>query len=53
MKLFAMNILSPRELEVLDLIANEYKMHEIASELFISLNTVSTHRRNTAQCNTL
>lgn len=38
--------ISTREQEILRLIANEYRSHEIAKELFISVNTVQTHRRN-------
>jgi len=38
--------LSKRELEVLRLIAEEYTNPEIAKELFISIRTVDTHRRN-------
>jgi len=37
---------SKRELEVLNLIASEYTTKEIANLLFISLNTVETHRRH-------
>ena len=38
--------ISTREKEVLNLIAHEYRTHEIAKELFISTHTVQTHRRN-------
>ena len=38
--------LSNREKEVLRLIVEEYTTQEIASELFISIKTVETHRRN-------
>ena len=38
--------ISTREQEILLLIAQEYRSHEIAKELFISVNTVQTHRRN-------
>lgn len=38
--------ISPRELEVLKLIAEEYSNSEIAEKLFISIRTVDTHRRN-------
>ncbi len=36
--------LSRREQEVLDLIAQEYTSQEIAEKLFVSVNTVETHR---------
>lgn len=38
--------ISPRETEVLKLIAQEYSNAEIARKLFISIRTVDTHRRN-------
>ncbi|WP_375577967.1 response regulator transcription factor [Marivirga tractuosa] len=38
--------LSRRELEVLKLITKEYTAQEIADKLFISQNTVNTHRKN-------
>ena len=38
--------ISPRELEVLKLIAQEFSNAEIAEKLYISIRTVDTHRRN-------
>ena len=37
---------SKRELEVLKLIAFEYTIPEIAQQLYISIETVKTHRRH-------
>ncbi len=42
-------VLTPREAEVLELIADEYTNQEIADRLFISPHTVVTHRRNLLQ----
>lgn len=41
--------LTKREIEVLKLISEEYKNHEIAEKLFVSTRTVDTHRRNLLQ----
>lgn len=38
--------LSPREVELLKLIAQEFSNQEIANKMFISIRTVDTHRRN-------
>jgi DNA-binding CsgD family transcriptional regulator len=38
--------LTPRELEVVSLISLEYSGREISNLLFISTNTVETHRKN-------
>lgn len=40
------NSISPREQEILHLIAHEHTSKEIASELYISTETVLSHRRN-------
>jgi len=40
-----MNI-SEREKEVLELIAYEYSSKEIASKLFVSRETINSHRKN-------
>jgi DNA-binding NarL/FixJ family response regulator len=40
------DILSPRELQVLKLIAEAYTSKEIAKELVISIKTVERHRQN-------
>ncbi|GAA6773258.1 response regulator transcription factor [Flavobacterium sp. CGRL2] len=39
-------ILSPREIEIIILIALEYSGKEISEKLFISSHTVETHRKN-------
>ncbi|MTH15470.1 response regulator transcription factor [Flavobacterium sp. LC2016-01] len=39
-------ILTPRELEIVKLISLEYSGKEISEQLFISINTVETHRKN-------
>jgi len=41
--------LTPRELEILKLIAFEYSSLEIAKKLFLSSHTVSSHRKNLLQ----
>jgi DNA-binding NarL/FixJ family response regulator len=41
-----LGLLSPREREILKLIAEGYKNKEIAADLFISLKTVEKHRAN-------
>ena len=38
--------LSPREKEILQLIIDEYTTAEIASKLFVSSETIRTHRRH-------
>jgi DNA-binding CsgD family transcriptional regulator len=37
--------LTDRELEIIKLIALEYSGKEISDQLFISMNTVETHRK--------
>jgi DNA-binding NarL/FixJ family response regulator len=39
-------ILSKREIEVLQLVCKEYSNAEIAEQLFLSVSTVETHRKN-------
>lgn len=47
-----LNVLSPREKEVLSLIVKEFTSEEIAEKLFISKKTVDNHRQNLfAKCN--
>lgn len=41
--------LTTREMEILKLISDDYTSQQIAEKLFISLNTVDTHRKNMAQ----
>jgi DNA-binding NarL/FixJ family response regulator len=38
--------ITKREIEVVKLIAEEYTTQEIANQLFVSTNTVATHKRN-------
>ena len=38
--------ITKREQEILRLVAYEYSSKEIANQLFISMNTVLTHRQN-------
>ena len=38
--------LTPREIDVLHLICDELTTAEIAEKLFVSINTVETHRKN-------
>jgi DNA-binding CsgD family transcriptional regulator len=45
-EVFNHDILSKRELEILKLIAQGFNSQRIASELAISVNTVSNHRKN-------
>ena len=45
-KLEAKHLLTARELEILGLIAQEKSSQEIANDLFISVRTVDTHRKN-------
>ena len=40
------SLLTERELEIITLIALEYSGKEISEQLFISTNTVETHRKN-------
>lgn len=41
--------LTAREMEILQLISEDYSSQQIAHKLFIALNTVDTHRKNMAQ----
>jgi DNA-binding NarL/FixJ family response regulator len=45
-KLEAEHMLTERELEILELISQEKSSREIAEDLFISIRTVDTHRKN-------
>lgn len=42
----SMRLISRRELQILVLISEEYTTKEIANKLFISEQTVATHRKN-------
>ena len=44
-----LKLLTPREREILQLIAEGYTSKEIASQLFISMKTVGSHRQNIMQ----
>lgn len=39
-------ILTPREKDILKLLAEGYSTKEISSQLFVSINTIETHRKN-------
>jgi len=41
-----MNNITPKEKEVLSLLAQGFSSKEIASRLFISVHTVESHRKN-------
>jgi len=41
-----MNQITKREQEVLDLIANEHSSKEIANRLYVSYETIISHRKN-------
>lgn len=43
------NALSPRECEIMKLVCMGYSSRQISARLFISINTVSTHRRKTRE----
>ena len=40
------SLLSRREIEIVNLLSQEYSTKDIANELFIGFETVKTHRRN-------
>ena len=42
----ALRVLTPREMEVLKLVAEGYTNQEIADQLVLSIKTVQTHRAN-------
>ena len=44
--IFKKTILSKREQEIVQLIANELTSEEIAEKLFLSKTTIETHRKN-------
>jgi DNA-binding NarL/FixJ family response regulator len=41
----ASEILTPREIQILELICKEYSNAEIAAKLFLSISTIETHRK--------
>lgn len=43
---FKRTVLTPREKEILSLISKELTVDEIASQLFLSKNTIETHKKN-------
>jgi len=45
-KILAKNIITPRETEVLQMIAMEMTNDEIAQKLFVAKRTIDTHRQN-------
>jgi DNA-binding NarL/FixJ family response regulator len=45
----ALKQLSPREIQVLDLLIDGNTNQDIADELFLSKNTVETHKKNICQ----
>ena len=47
--LATLDTLTPRELEILTLMAYGYDNHEIEGQLCISVNTIKTHQRNIYQ----
>lgn len=42
----SLSILSNREIEVLELVAQEYSSAQIAEKLFVSVSTIDSHRKN-------
>lgn len=42
----ALKQLSPREIQVLDLLIDGFTNQDIADELFLSKNTIETHKKN-------
>jgi DNA-binding NarL/FixJ family response regulator len=46
MPAFSEAVLTPREKEVLHLLAEGFNTKEISEKLFISINTIETHRKN-------
>ena len=48
-EIFSESHISSIETEILSLISDNYTSQQIAEKLFISLNTVDTHRKNMVQ----